>query len=47
MDCGVGCGAGGGVGTGFGCGVILFGNPCPLGVKLLLSIILLYYSFYG
>ena len=35
-----------GVGSGFGCGVILFGDPCPLGVKLLLSVMLLYYTFY-
>ena len=35
-----------GVGSGFGCGVILFGDPCPLGVKLLLSMMLLYYTFY-
>ena len=35
-----------GIGSGAGCGVILFGDPCPLGVKLLLSMMLLYYTFY-
>lgn len=35
-----------GIGSGVGCGVILFGDPCPLGVKLLLSMMLLYYTFY-
>ena len=34
------------IGSGVGCGVILFGDPCPLGVKLLLSMMLLYYTFY-
>ena len=35
-----------GIGSEVGCGVILFGDPCPLGVKLLLSMMLLYYTFY-
>ena len=43
----IGSGLVGGVGSGFDCGVILFGDPCPLGVKLSLSIVVLYYSFYG
>ena len=43
---GVGFGVGSGAGSGVDCGVILFGDPCPLGVKLLLSMMLLYYTFY-
>ena len=32
--------------SGVGCGVILLFSPCPLGAKLLLSMFILYYTFY-